>query len=138
MNNQGNFMKKKILIILSIWVILSSAFGFYYVKHGPKPKKVQKPIKTGYKAAKEPFKSLGAEIVNIELKNTKQNKQPFIKKMYDFGAKNVVIRTEINSSKFAKSLPDVIIGGKKYKNKQVCTIVLYEYKGKNYEVGNCK
>jgi hypothetical protein len=134
-------MKKKIITILSVWIALSIGFGIYYINFGPKkPQKIlnMQPISSGYKAAKEPFRSLALEIVSIELRQTKQNKKPFIKKMYEFGAKNIIIKTETNSSEVAKTLPDVIIGGKKFKEKQTCTIVSYKYKGKNYEAGNCK
>lgn len=133
-------MAKKILIILGIWVFLSVLFGFYYVKFGPKRVKIMNvmPIQTGYKAAKEPFKTVGMTIAEIIIKNTKQNTTPFIDKMYEFGATDVVITTEKNESKFKKTLPKVIIGGKTYENKVECTIVSYKYKNKNYEVGTCK
>ena len=54
------------------------------------------------------------------------------------GAENVVVKTERNGSTIAKTLPDVIIGGKRFEKKQFCAIVSYKYKGKNYETGNCK
>ena len=134
-------MKKKIITIISIWIALSIIFGIYYINFGPKkPRKLKtmQPITSGYKAAKEPFKSISLEIVDIELRQTKQDKKPFIKKMYEFGAENVVVKTERNGSTIAKTLPDVIIGGKKFEKKQFCTIVSYKYKGINYETGNCK
>lgn len=134
-------MKKKIITILSIWIALSVGFGIYYMKFGPKKSKKilnMQPISSGYKAAKEPFKSIALEIVDIELRQTKQDRKPFIKKMYEFGAENVVVKTERNGSTIAKTLPDVIIGGKRFEKKQFCAIVSYKYKGKNYETGNCK
>jgi hypothetical protein len=134
-------MKKKIITILSVWIALSIGFGVYYIKFGPKmPKKVEimQPISSGYKPAKEPFKSIAQEIVNIEFRKTKQDKTPFIKKMYEFGAKNVVVQTKQNASTIAKTLPDVIIGEKRFKKKQFCVIITYQYKDKNYETGDCK
>lgn len=137
---KGAFMKKKICIILSIWLILSIAFGVYYTNSKPKPKKTFKPspIKYEAKAAKEPFKSIGIEIVNIHLNKTQQNTAPFIKKMYEFGAEDVVITTEKNRSQVFKYLPTVFIGKEKYEKKKICTIVSYKYKGKKYQVGDCK
>lgn len=134
-------MRKKIITILSIWIILSIGFGIYYIKFGPKPPKRilnMQPISSGYKAAKEPFKSIALEIANMELRQTKQDKKPFIKKMYEFGAENVIIKTETNASQIAKTLPDVIIGEKKFEKKQICAIISYKYKGQNYEAGSCK
>lgn len=137
---QGAFMKKKILIILSIWLILSVTFGVCYKIFGPKnlkPASIQ-PINSGANAAKDPFKSIGLEIANISLKNTKQNTLPFIKKMEEFGASDIKVHKIKNRSKFHKTLPLVIIGGKKYANKTTCVIVSYQYKDKKYEVGDCK
>lgn len=133
-------MKKKILIILSIWLVISVVFGICYKNFSHKYSKLVtiQPISTGYKAAKEPFKTIGLEIANITLNRTGHNRKPFINKMREFGAKKIVIDTRTYQPKFAKTLPPVIIGGKKYENKSVCTIVSYEYKGEMYEVGNCK
>lgn len=132
-------MKKKIIIILSIWVILSTIFGICYKKYGPKPKGPHiKPISSGAKAAKEPFKTIGMAAVETSLKCNKPVLAPFAKEMRELGAENINLQIERNSSSITKSLPPVIIGGKTHKNKTICGIVSYDYKGKRYEVGTCK
>lgn len=132
-------MKKKIIIILSIWVVLSTLFGIWYKKYGPKPKGPQiQPISSGAKAAKEPFKTIGTAAAETVLKQRKPNFIPFAKQMKKFGAENVKLKIERNNKQFSKALPVVIIGGKKYKNKTICAIVSYDYNGVKYEVGTCK
>lgn len=132
-------MKKKIIIILSIWVILSIVFGICYKKFGPKPKgPIITPISSGAKTAKEPFKTIGLAAAKTSLKHNKPIIAPFAKEMKEFGAENIKLQIEKNSSKVLKTLPPVVIGGKTYKNKTICAIVSYEYKGKKYEVGTCK
>ena len=124
-------MKKKIITILSIWIILSIIFRIWYKKNGPKHPKIDvKPISSGAKAAKEPFKTIGMASIETTLKYNKPILVPFAKQMRELGAENIKLNIE--------TLQTVIIGGKKYKNKTICAIVSYDYKGDKYEVGTCK
>lgn len=133
-------MAKKILAILGIWIISSVLFGFFYIKSTPRERKNlnSSVIKSGYKAAKEPFKTIGINIAQITLNKTKQDTKPLIKKMYEFGATDVIITTKKNISPIKNTLQPIVIGGKTYKNKVECSIVSYTYKNKKYEVGTCK
>ena len=132
-------MKKKIIIILSIWVILSTIFGICYKKYGPKPLVPQiSAINSRARAAKEPFKTIGMAAAQTSLKRKKPILAPFAKEMREFGAENISLQIEKNSSPVSKTLPPVVIGGKTHKYKTICAIVSYDYKGKRYEVGTCK
>lgn len=132
-------MKKKIIIILGIWVILSTLFGIWYNFSGPKYTNTNlTPISSGAKAAKEPFKTIGMAAAETSLKYNKTVLLPFAKQMQKFGAENITLQLERNNRQISKTLPPVIIGGKKYKNKTLCAIVSYDYKDKRYEVGTCK
>ena len=132
-------MKKKIIIILGIWVILSTLFGIWYNFSGQKHTNSNlTPISSGAKAAKEPFKTIGMAAAETSLKHNKPILAPFAKQMQKFGAENITLQLERNKKRFSKTLPLVIIGGKKYKNKTLCAIVSYEHKGTKYEVGTCK
>ncbi len=109
-------MKKKIGIILSIWIIASLIFAITYIKQNPKPKKLElKPITTGAKAAKEPFKSIGKEISKIALNNDKYDLKPFTKQLLEKGATNVVIQTHINSSPIKKHFQQLLLAVKSTK-----------------------
>ena len=132
-------MRKKIIIILSIWIILSIIFGIWYKKNGPKHPKIDvKPISSGAKAAKEPFKTIGMASTETTLKYNKPILVPFAKQMRELGAENIKLNIETSKNTMSETLPTVIIGGKKYKNKTICAIVSYDYKGDKYEVGTCK
>mgnify|MGYP003296797874 CR=1 FL=1 len=133
-------MKKKILIILGIWILISGLFALLYPKMNPQKKKLNETeiISSGAKLAKEPLKSIGKAAAEVALKNENANLKPFAEQMQKYGATEIKIIIETNKSRFEKSLPTVIIGGKEYKNKTKCSIVTYEYENEKYEVGVCK
>ena len=130
-------MKKKIFIIIAIWILISSIFAIAYtIKTQPKSK--HKPIRYEGKMAKEPFKSIGIKMAEIALENKNVQLTPFIKELKEAGAEDIRMVIEINKSPVEKTLPPVVIGKKVFKNSTECGVIKYTYKGETYVVGTCK